>query len=99
MKRYLALIPVTLLAITACGDNKQAELEQQLKAQQEQIAKQQAQLEAMQKQASAPANAQDQTVYQLQPQAEETMMPFVTFIVTGKQIGRASCRERVLRLV
>lgn len=69
MKRYLALIPVTLLAVTACGDNKQAELEQQLKAQQEQIAKQQAQLEAMQKQASAPANAQDQTVYQLQPQA------------------------------
>ena len=67
MKHYLALIPVVLLVLNACGDNKQAELEQQLKNQQEQIAKQQAQLEAMQKQASAPT--QDQTVYQLQPQA------------------------------
>ena len=82
MKRYLALIPVTLLAITACGDNKQAELEQQLKAQQEQIAKQQAQLEAMQKQASAPANAQDQTVYQLQPQAvNETLLIADVYLV------------------
>ena len=70
MQRFLALIPLAILSLSACGDNKQAELEQQLKAQQEQIAKQQAQLEAMQKPASAPAaNAQDQTVYQLQPQA------------------------------
>ncbi|MDO5059283.1 MAG: hypothetical protein Q4D82_05005 [Neisseria sp.] len=62
MKPYaIILAAAAAVGLTACND-RQAELEQQLKAQQEQIAK----LEAM----------QDQTVYQLQDEAvNETLSP------------------------
>ncbi|WP_274585523.1 hypothetical protein V9W64_03630 [Neisseria leonii] len=63
MKHTPAILAAALL-LAACGDNRQAQLEAQLKAQQEQIAQQQAQLQALQNGA-----AQDQTVYQLQPEA------------------------------
>ena len=67
MKRYLVLLAATTsLTLAACGDNKQAQLEQQLKAQQEQIA----QLQASQ------GNQEDNTVYQLNADAvNETLSP------------------------
>ena len=67
MKRYLVLLTAaTSLTLAACGDNKQAQLEQQLKAQQEQIA----QLQASQ------GNQEDNTVYQLNADAvNETLSP------------------------
>ncbi|MDO4997227.1 MAG: hypothetical protein Q4E16_01120 [Neisseria sp.] len=62
MKRSLALIALSSIFLAACSD-KQAELEQQLKAQQEQIAQLQNQL-------------QDETVYQLAASAvNETLSP------------------------
>lgn len=75
MKLSTALIGLSAaLALAACSDNKQAQLEAQLKQQQEQLAQQQVQLEAMQKQGAAQAAVQtaaeaDQTVYQLTPEA------------------------------
>ena len=67
MKRYLVLLTAaTSLTLAACGDNKQVQLEQQLKAQQEQIA----QLQASQ------GNQEDNTVYQLNADAvNETLSP------------------------
>ena len=67
MKRYLVLLTAaTSLTLAACGDNKQAQLEQQLKAQQEQIA----QLQASQ------GSQEDNTVYQLNADAvNETLSP------------------------
>ena len=80
-KSCLTLLVFTAFALAACGNDKQAELEQQLKAQQEQIAQLQAQA----------ASAADQTVYQLQPDAvNETLSPEAQQqgkngeIVTGK---------------
>lgn len=70
MKKYLLLLPIAAFALSACHDNKQAELERQLQEQQQQIAQQKAQLDALQ------AQNQDQTVYQLQPEAvNETLSP------------------------
>lgn len=60
MKRHLVLFSLAALALTACGDNQQAKLEQQLKAQQEQINQQQAKIDELQ------ANG---TVYQLNQDA------------------------------
>ena len=80
-KSRLTLLVFTAFALAACGNDKQAELEQQLKAQQEQIAQLQAQA----------ASAADQTVYQLLPDAvNETLSPEAQQqgkngeIVTGK---------------
>ena len=80
-KSRLTLLVFTAFALAACGNDKQAELEQQLKAQQEQIA----QLKAR------AASAADQTVYQLLPDAvNETLSPEAQQqgkngeIVTGK---------------
>ena len=70
MKKHLILLAVTSLALAACNDTKQAQLEQQLKAQQEQIAQQQAQLEAMQN-----GQQQDDTVYQLNADAVNETLP------------------------
>ena len=65
-KSRLTLLVFTAFALAACGNDKQAELEQQLKAQQEQIAQLKAQA----------ASAADQTVYQLLPDAvNETCRP------------------------
>ena len=80
-KSRLTLLVFTAFALAACGNDKQAELEQQLKAQQEQIAQLKAQA----------ALAADQTVYQLLPDAvNETLSPEAQQqgkngeIVTGK---------------
>ena len=80
-KSRLTLLVFTAFALAACGNDKQAELEQQLKAQQEQIAQLKAQA----------ASAADQTVYQLLPDAvNETLSPEAQQqgkngeIVTGK---------------
>ncbi|KPN72452.1 hypothetical protein [Neisseria sp. 83E34] len=61
MKKYLALISAAAFTLTACGGDKQAELEAQVKAQQEQIAQLQAQ--------------QDTTVYQLAASAVNETIP------------------------
>lgn len=62
MKKHLVLLGLTAsLILSACGDSKQAKLEAQLKAQQEQIAQLQAQ--------------QDGTVYQLAASAVNETLP------------------------
>lgn len=70
MKKSFALIPLVALILAACNDGRQAELERRLQEQQQQIAQQKAQLDALQ------AQNQDQTVYRLQPDAvDETLSP------------------------
>ena len=59
MKTRYILPTLAALTLAACGNDRQAELEQQLKDQQQQIAQLQAQA----------ASAADQTVYQLNPDA------------------------------
>jgi hypothetical protein len=70
MNTRISLIILTAFALAACGDNSQQKMAQQIEAQQQQIAQQQAQLQAMQQQIQ-----QDDTVYQLTPQAVADTIP------------------------
>lgn len=67
MKRYITLAVLSALALAACKDNTQAQLEQQQK-----------QIEALQQQLAqqnGPAANDDQTVYQLNPDAVASTIP------------------------
>ena len=61
MKKLIALAALSSLALAACKDNTQAQLEQQQK-----------QIEALQQQ---PAQQQDNTIYQLTPEGVKDTIP------------------------
>lgn len=58
MKKIIALAALSAFALAACKDNTQAQLEQQQK-----------QIEALQQQLAQQNGQQDNTVYQLTPEA------------------------------
>ncbi len=68
MKKTLAFATLSALALAACGDNRQAQLEQQIQQQQAQISQMQAQMAS----ASAP---EDDTVYALSASAVAETIP------------------------
>lgn len=68
MKKALLFASLATLALTACGDNRQAQLEQQ-------IQQQQAQINQMQAQMSSASAVEDDTVYALAASAVNETIP------------------------
>ena len=64
MKKIIALAALSAFALAACKDNTQAQLEQQQK-----------QIEALQQQLAQQNGQQDNTVYQLTPEAVQDTIP------------------------
>ena len=64
MKKIIALAALSAFALAACKDNTQAQLEQQQK-----------QIESLQQQLAQQNGQQDNTVYQLTPEAVQDTIP------------------------